>query len=1098
MRFLTKKFFIFSRAASKIPNRKIEGFFMSYLRFLSCSFFLLVTISISVYPLVATDSSNFNSDILKHIKWREIGPANFGGRISDIEAVPENPKIIFVASASGGIFKSVNNGVTWQPVFDEEGTSLSIGDIAIAPSDPNIIWAGTGEPNNRQSSSWGDGVYKSIDGGETWRYMGLKETHHIGRIVIHPQNLDIVYVAALGHLWGTNPERGLYRTKDGGKTWEKILFINKDTGAVDVAIERNGRVLYAAAYQRRRRAWGFVGGGLHSGLYRSMDGGDTWEKLSKGLPEGDTGRIGIDISKSHPNIVYAIVQNKDGGVFRSEDRGQTWTRVSESNPRPSYYSQIRIDPLNPNKVWMLGSRLSVSIDGGKTFSVAAVEIRRSDRDKKAAENVHVDHHALWIDPKDPDHLLLGNDGGFYISYDGSKNWDFIDNLPIAQYYAIGVDNREPYWIYGGTQDNGTWGIPSRTYSSRLGIRNSDVVNIANGDGFYVALDPQDHTAIYAETQNGRLLFVDLETKEEKSLQPVPEDPKEEYRFNWKSPLILSPHNSNILYYGGNKLFKTSDRGHSWEVISTDLTLNQDWKKIAIMGVIRNEDTLSRDDGVAHFGTITTLCESPLQSGLIYVGTDDGNVQMTQDGGKTWQNLSEKFRLPGPRWVSRVLTSHHGAGTAYISFDGHQDDDFKPYIFKTTDFGKTWKSISEGIPDGMAVNVLAEHPRNADLLLAGTEFGLFVTIDGGKSWILAGESLPRAPVDDIVIHARENDIVLGTHGRSIIILDDIAMLEHLDEKVLDSEAHLFPPGDAIQFHDRMEVATDQGAAEFSGTNPDYGALITYYLKSDPSPPEEKASTKGEEDKEESRKQEEKPKVKIVILDKEEKVVRELEGPDRKGFNRISWNLRYPLSFESRVDDGGWYERQKGPFALPGEYTIKLIARKQELIQKFQVMIDPRAKTTPEALQARFEASMKVMEMQRAFVEAQKAIEEMEKEMKRIKEMVKDKEKVSEKIRDRIKNISEKLDKIKEIFKRGRRGPRSEIWSLARQLQASSSAPTQSQLRKMQHLMTKVVENIEKVNTLLTQEFPELQSELEKGGIRPVIHKPIKLLKRCKDR
>lgn len=1090
MRFLIKKFFL-SRAASKIPNRQIEVFFMPYLRFFSCSFFLLVTISISVYPLVAADSSNFNSDIFKHIKWREIGPANFGGRISDIEAVPENPKIIFVASASGGIFKSVNNGVTWKPVFDEEGTSLSIGDIAIAPSDPNIIWAGTGEPNNRQSSSWGDGVYKSIDGGETWKYMGLKETYYIGRIVIHPRNPDFVYVAALGHLWGPNPERGLYRTKDGGKTWEKILFINKDTGAVDVAIERNGRVLYAAAYQRRRRAWGFVGGGPYSGLYRSMDGGDTWEKLSKGLPEGDTGRIGIDISKSHPNIVYAIVQNKNGGLFRSEDRGQTWTRMNKLNPRPSYYSQIRIDPLNPNKVWMLGSRLSVSIDGGKTFSVAAVEIRRSDRDKKAAENVHVDHHALWIDPKDPAHLLLGNDGGFYISYDGSKNYNFIDNLPIAQYYAIGIDNRDPYWIYGGTQDNGTWGIPSRTYSNRLGIRNSDVVNIADGDGFYVAVDPEDNTAIYAETQNGGLLFVDLETKEEKSLQPVPEDPKEEYRFNWNSPLILSPHNSNILYYGGNKLFKSVDRGHSWEEISTDLTLNQDWKKIPIMGVIRNENTLSRDDGVAHFGTTTTLCESPVQPGLIYVGTDDGNVQMTQDGGKSWQNLTEKFRLPGPRWVSRVLASHHGAGTAYVSFDGHQDDDFKPYIFKTTDFAKTWRNISGDMPDGMVVNALAEHPRNPNLLLAGTEFGLFISIDGGKKWVLAGGNLPRAPVDDIIINARDNDIILGTHGRGIVILDDIVMLEQLDSKVLDSEVYLFLPRKTTQYHDIKEVATDQGASEFSGANPDYGALITYSLKNDPPPMEEKPTYEKKSDKaEKEKKDDSKPMVKIVILDKEQNVVRELEGPDRKGFNRINWDLRYPLSFEPRAEDEGLFRRQKGPFALPGEYTIKLIARKQELIQKLQVRVDPRAKTTPEGLQARFEASMKVMEMQRTFVEAQTAIEEMDKEMKRIKEMVKDLEKVPEEIGDKIKNISEKLDKIKDFLKRGRRGPRSEIWSLARQLQASSSAPTQSQLRKMQHLMTKVIEIVEKVNVLLTQEFPELQTQLDKSGIRPVIPKPIK--------
>jgi len=1048
-------------------------------------FCLLVIFSISANLLVAADTTNFNSDIFKYLKWREIGPANFGGRVDDIEAVAENPKIIFIASASGGIFKSVNNGVTWKPVFDEEGSSLSIGDIAISPSDPNIVWLGTGEANNRQSSSWGDGVFKSVDGGETWKYMGLKETHHIGRIVINPQDPEIVYVAAVGHLWGANPERGLYRTKDGGKTWEKILFINNDTGVGDVAIEKNGRVLFASAYQRRRRAWGFVGGGPHSGLYRSLDGGDTWEKLIKGLPQGDTGRIGLDISRSHPNIVYSTVENKNGGIFRSEDEGETWTRMNEMNPRPSYYSQIRIDPSNPNKIWVLGTQLSVSIDGGKTFSIAAVETRTSPASQQAGENVHVDHHALWIDPNDPDHLFLGNDGGFYMSYDGSKNWHFLDNLPIAQYYAIGIDTRDPYWIYGGTQDNGTWGIPSRTYSTRLGIRNSDVINISDGDGFYAAVDPKDHRAIYAEMQGGRLFFVNLETKEEKTIFPVPEDPKEEYRFNWNSPLILSPHDSNILTFGGNKLFKSADRGHSWEVISPDLTRNEDWKKIPIMGIVRNENTLSRDDGVSNFGTITSISESPLQSGLIYAGTDDGNVQMTQDGGKTWQNLTEKFALPAPHWVSRVLASHHGAGAAYVSFDGHQDDDFRPYIFKTTDFGKTWKTIRGDLPDGMVVNALAEHPRNQNFLLAGTEFGLFISINGGTNWVLAGGNLPRTPVDDIVINDRENDIILGTHGRGIFILDDIAMLEKLDSKVLDSEIFLFPPRKAMQYYDIKEIATDQGAAIFRGPNPDYGALITYYLKNDPPPAQGKTESK------EKPKEEKTPKVKIVILDKDQKVVREMEGPDRRGFNRVNWDLCYPLSFKPPTGDEGGGGSQSGPHVLPGEYTVKLIARNQELILKLQeVRVDPRAKTSPEALRARFESSMTVMEMQRAFTEVQRAIEEMEKEIKRIKEMMKDLEKAPEEIGNKIQDVSKKIDEIKESFGVRQRGIRSEIWSLAGQLHSSFSAPTQSQARKIQQLMKKLAEIIEKTNALLAQEFPVLESQLEKSGVRPLIHKPIK--------
>jgi photosystem II stability/assembly factor-like uncharacterized protein len=654
--------------------------------------------------------------------WRHIGPSSFGGRIDDIEAVVDDPSIIFVATASGGIFKTVNAGTTWTPVFDVDGAAMSIGDVAIAPSDRNIVWAGTGEANNRQSSSWGDGVYRSLDGGLTWRHMGLKESHHIGRVVIHPSNPDIVYVAALGHLWGPNDERGLFKTVDGGKTWRKVLFVNADTGVVDVVLDTDGRTLFAAAYERRRRAWGFVGGGPNGGLYRSLDGGDTWEKLAGGLPGGAIGRIGVEIAKSAPDIVYAVVEHRPlGGVYRSADRGTSWERMNPINPRPSYYSQVRIDPTNPHKVWLVAGSPAVSVDDGKTFMTEGTAAR-----------VHVDHHALWINPRNPDHLMLGNDGGLYFSHDGSRNWAFIDNLPIGQYYDIGVDRRDPYWIYGGTQDNGAWGIPSRT-SNLVGILNSDVVNIAYGDGFYTQPDPTDARYVYANSQSGRAYLVDLETKEERGIRPVPTDAKEVYRFNWSTPLLVSPHDPKTVYYGGNKLFCTSDRGQTWREISKDLSLNQDWKKLPVLGPERSGDTLSRDDGVGAYGTITTIDESPRQIGIIYVGTDDGQVQLTRDGGTTWTNLTSRFGLPGPRWVSRVLASRAGAGTAYVVFDGHQDDDFKPYIFKTSDFGATWKSVSGDIPDGMVVNALVEHPRNPRLLFAGTEFGLFYTVDGGAQW-----------------------------------------------------------------------------------------------------------------------------------------------------------------------------------------------------------------------------------------------------------------------------------------------------------------------------------------------------------------------------
>ena len=819
---------------------------------------------------LSAEKQTFSSDLLENLKWRHIGPASFGGRIDDVEAVPGNPSIIFVAAASGGIFRSQDQGVTWKAVFDATGTALSIGDLAIAPSDPGIIWAGTGEPNNRQSSSWGDGVYKSLDGGETWINMGLQETRHIGKIKIDPRNPNIVFVAALGHLWGPHPERGVFRTRDGGKTWDKCLYIDEDTGVVDMDFEENGRVIYAAAFQRQRKPWGYIGGGPHGGVYRSWDGGDSWQKLSNGLPEGNVGRIGLAVAPSRPNIVYAIIEHKNGGLFRSDDRGSSWTMVYKGYTHPpfacSYFQHLRVDPLNPEKVWIVAYLPHVSVDGGKTFTTDGV-----------SENVHTDSHSLWIDPNNPDHLLLVGDGGFYISHNGAKTWDFIDNLPVSQFYAIGIDSREPYWIYGGAQDAGAYGIPSRT-DSPLGIMNRDVVPVVYGDGFYCIVDPRDPNLIYSENQEGRLIFTNLRTHEERLIGPVPQSPQEIYRFNWKCPLVMSPHNPDVVYFGGNKLFRTSDCGHSWEEISPDLTRNQDWKKLPIMGIERSEDTLALNYGVGHYGTITTISESPVQAGLIYAGTDDGNVQMTRDSGKTWKDLTQNMPLLKPRWVTHILASRRGAGTAYASFTGHSDDDYAPYLFKTTDFGATWQSAKGDIPDGSVVRVLAEHPRNPQILFAGTEFGLFISISGGKNWVRAGGNLPRVRVDDMVINPRNNDLILGTHGRGIVILDDISVLENLNPEVLDSEAHLFPIRESmIYFEAREDRST--GSAAFVGPNPDYGALITYYLKEET--PADKTCA-GE-----------KNSVKIIISDKDGSVVRELEGPSRKGINRIVWDLRYSM-------------------------------------------------------------------------------------------------------------------------------------------------------------------------------------------------------------
>ncbi|MEO6213973.1 MAG: hypothetical protein ABIP65_10135 [Vicinamibacterales bacterium] len=1017
--------------------------------------------------------------VLNGIPWRHIGPAAFGGRIDDVEAVPGRPQVIFVGAASGGIFKSVNSGTTWKPVFDEAGTMLSIGDLAIAPSDGNIVWAGTGEPNGRQSSSWGDGVYKSLDGGETWTHAGLRETHHVGRVVIHPRNPDIVFVAALGRLWGPNPERGLYRTHDGGRTWKRVLTIDQDTGVVDVAMDRDGRTLFAAAYQRRRRAWGFVGGGSGSALYRSLDGGETWQKLGGGLPDGNVGRIGVEISRSEPDVVYAIVEHKDGGVFRSQDRGTTWTRQNPLNPRPSYYSQIRIDPTNANKVWVLGSPLFVSVDGGKTF-----------RSNDTGDRIHVDHHALWINPANPEHLILGNDGGLYFSHDGSRSWSFIDNLPIGQYYDISIDKREPYWVYGGTQDNGTWALPSRTYSE-LGITNNDVINIAYGDGFYTIPDPSDARVIYANSQSGRTYRVDLETREERGIRPVSTDPKEEYRFNWSTPMVMSPHDPKVVYYGGNRLFRTTDGGQRWEVISPELTRNQDWKKLPVMGPARSDATLSRDDGVSDLGTITTISESPARAGLLYAGTDDGQVQVTIDGGKTWQNHTARFKLPGERWVSRVLASRHAAGTAYVAFDGHQDDDFKPYLFRTTDTGATWTAIAGDLPDGTVINTIEEHHRKPGLLFAGTESGLFVSHDGGRGWALMRGNLPRVPIDDIAISERENDVVLGTHGRSIIILDDASLLEHSAPPVFKAAAHLFPLRTAVQYYELRSLPVP-GASEFSGPNPPAGALITYFLRDDPPAPAKPADdgapdAAGAPGAAAAVKATE-PQVKLTISAPDGTLVRELEGPDKKGINRVAWDLRYLLPFTPIEGDDGWFGKPKGTFVLPGDYTVRLRARGMDLSQNVTVRVDPRSQTTPAALDARFKASRAVSELQRAFVDADALAQSMHDELERVRKLLKDGPEHAA-IKSTHEALAKKVAETRDKLKGGWGGPRFRIFDLAGQLQASTAGPTEAQLRTLERLSADVTATIGTLNTIATSEFPAFEKSVA-GAVSPVL-KPVRV-------
>ncbi len=833
---------------------------------------------------------------LKNLTWRNIGPAIMGGRIDDFAVVESDPRIVYVGTASGGIWKTVNGGTTWEPIFDNEAVS-TIGDMAIAPSDPSIIYVGTGESNNRQSSSWGNGVYKSLDGGRTWQHLGLEATHHIGRVVVHPNDPNVVYVAAAGRLWGPSKERGVYKSTDGGKTWNLVLFINEDTGVNDIAIDpESPDTLYAGAYQRRRTVFGFNGSGPHGALYKTTDGGANWRKLTRGLPYekgGEVGRIGVTIYRRNPAIVYALVEHRDGGVFRSEDKGETWTRMSSVNPRPMYYSKFQIDPNNDLRIWVMGASMYYSEDGGRTFVTNRVQ------------RIHGDYHAMWINPRDSNHMIVGSDGGIHWSYDAGRTWDFVNTIPLGQFYEVGADMQKPYRVCGGLQDNGSWCGPSSTLYAR-GITNDEWVNVGGGDGFYVKIDPTDPDILYSESQDGNLSRRNLKTGESKSIRPREAEGEARYRFQWNSPIVISAHDPKTIYYGGNFLFKSPDRGDSWTKASPDLTTGVDRNKLPIMGKVPDRDTLSRHDGVQHFPCITTISESPRSPQVIWVGTDDGNLQVTRDGGRTWKNVADRVPgVPKGTYVSRVEASHHAEGTAYVTFDGHRSDDFEIYVFMTTDYGETWKNIGAGLPRNRGIaNVIREHHRNPDLLFVGTEYGAYVSFDRGASWARIKMNLPTVPVDDILIHPRDNDLIFGTHGRSIWILDDITPLEQLNAKVLDSDLYLFDIRPAIQWRLYNHKAST-GHKIYISPNAPNGALIHYYLKA--------ALPESE-------------RVRITILDRQGREVRHMfcGGPGtppcraEAGINRAVWDFRQ----DSPVPPAPGAPPAAGPRVDPGEYTVRV--------------------------------------------------------------------------------------------------------------------------------------------------------------------------------
>lgn len=1067
-------------------------------RFFTAGLLLTIALPFSASAQGALDTA------VQPLRWRELGPAVTGGRIADIAAVESDPSVFYVATASGGLWKTENHGASWTPLFDEKPTA-SIGDVTLAPSNPNIVWVGTGEPQNRQSSPWGNGVYKSTDAGRTWKHMGLVETRHIGRIVIHPTNPDIVFVAAVGHLWGPNPERGVYRTQDGGATWDLVLFVDENTGAIDLAMDPGDpNTVFAAMYQRRRTGFGFNGGGPGSGIYRTLDGGDSWTELTNGLPEGDKGRIGLDVYRRDGNLVYAVVEadprdpnrrfgqppsprERKSGVFRSTDRGETWERMSETNPRPMYYSQIRIDPNNPERIYVLGTQLFVSDDGGKTF--------RDD----GAETIHVDHHALWIDPNDSDHLIIGNDGGVAASFDGSKTWHMYLNLAIGQFYQIGVDTRDPYYVCGGLQDNSSWCGPSRTFS-RYGIRNDDWFDVWGGDGFYNLIDPDDPTILFTESQGGNLGRVDLTTGEGARIRPVPrpkpgeEDDERSYRWNWNTPVVILSHASSTIYMGANVLLRSRDRGQSWEEISPDLTKQIDRKDLEIMGAKGSEPMMSANDGISSYGNITTISESPLNAQVIYVGTDDGNVQVTQDGGATWTNLTPRIPdLPERTYVSRLVASRHAEGRVYATFDGHRNDDYAAYAYVSEDFGRRWRRITEGLPEGWSVNVVAEHHRNPDLLFLGNEVGVYFSIDRGRRWTRLKNNLPTVPVDDIVIHPRANDLVVGTHGRSIWILPDITPLEQLSTELLAADAHLFEVPDAVMYS--IRGGWPFLGASYQAANPPVGAVIRYYLREDAEPAAQKVAEEGAAPRTRSdngaRDGEAEPEITLVVTDAAGETVRDLVGPGKAGIQQVVWDLRINPAFErgEGEETGGFFGPPRPPRVLPGTYTARLEAGGATYTTEITVRGDPRIQISDADRMARQEALLSLHALAKPLRDATQAVGRLRGQLNDVNRLLEEHREAPETLRETVKGLRRDLDTLRQKFQQAGRDTR-----VANAIDGSTSRPTADQLWQIDRLWERIPELIGRLNEIIEVRLPELNRTLDERGIRPSPGDPVELPKR----
>ncbi len=1048
----------------------------------------LLALALPAFPLAAVDSESEGP--LADLEYRNVGPVNMSGRVADVEGIPGDPRVVYVGSASGGVWKTDDGGLTFRPIFDDQPIA-SIGDLALAPSNPAVIYVGSGESNARNSVSFGNGVYKSTDAGDTWRHVGLEDTRHISRILVSPDDPDVAFVGAMGHFFGPNEERGVFRTEDGGETWEKVLYLDDVHGVSDMDMDpSNPNVLFAGLWRFDRKPWTHTTGSEEGGVWRSVDGGDTWDEV-EGLPEL-MGRIGVKVAPSNPEVVYVICESDEGTLFRSTDRGRTFVKVSDDVTivsRGLYYTDLRVDPANENRLYAVSSRMFLSIDGGRSF-------------QRISRATHVDYHALWIDPTDPRRLWQGQDGGVAVSYDRGETWEPVRNLPLAQFYQVFHDDHQPFYrLGGGLQDNGTWVGPSRTREP-AGILQDDWRMISFGDAYFAVAHPERDQLYLSESQAGGIVRTDMRTRQQIDVSPQPKRNDGgpvgdlEYRFNWNAPIIASPHDPSVVYFGGNVVFRSEDFGDTWEVISPDLTTDDPAKQGPAGGPAWVENTTAE-----YHTTIISLAESPAEADVLWAGTDDGNLQLSRDGGASWTHVVGS--VPGvPEFspVSHVEPSRTEAGVAWVSFDRHMFDDFRPHLFRTRDYGATWTRLGEGLPGDGWIWVVRQDPRNADLLWVGTELGLYASWDGGASFErLHLANLPTVAVHDVMVHPRVNDLIVGTHGRAIWVFDDARPLQDLPAALQGEGAHLFGVRETLRFPTRM-TRYGLGDKRHTAPNPPYGALISYYLPESLEPePEaeaapEAAAGAAENGDEPGGEGAGEPRLTLEILDSAGEVIRTIEKPGlSQGVHRVAWNLaadgpRQRTDEEPEASE--WREPPRGAYVLPGTYTVRLTVDGVEHETPVEVTVDPLVEVSSAALATQHDAAERLVALKERVNLALRSLDGVKTQLEERRATAKRLEvELDDDLEETWSGVEERVTELLESLARPEEKP---FWSVGPRLSerlgelfgnvdSAFAAPTAAQAKHLAELEVETEEATSEVRSFLEKDVEALSESVRWIGL-----------------